>query len=243
MNPGKNTNQRCSTNAYRRVFVCSACLLSCKNKCCVTATYKYKKTKTHILYCQKNQPSYINIHVNSQCRNNVKLHRNGCNNLQNAKYSMIIHGPQRNTTNDMHIQYLYYVHTSGHHSQLLRTLNCTIYLLWEQLRKIPFWYTVILVFFYNVQVQTVHAIKCKAQARKGHKSACYQVSWKPLEGRPAWECEWKLPVSYRSSDTLPPAASCKINSSWREIWSRYELYMQAHMTADANTHAHILEHG
>lgn len=67
--------------------------------------------------------------------------------------------------------------------------------------------------FYNVQVQTVHTRKCKAQAPKGHKSACYQVSWKPLEEKDWHEsANEKLPVSYRSFSTLPTAVSCEINS-------------------------------
>lgn len=40
--------------------------------------------------------------------------------------------------------------------------------------------------------------KFKAQALKGHKSACYQVSWKPLEDKLERDCEWKLPASYSS---------------------------------------------
>lgn len=82
----------------------------------------------------------------------------------------------------MHIQHLYYIHTFGHNSQLQ---NSTLYNL-SAIRTVA--QNTISIYnntfsFYNVQVQTVHTIKCKAQAIKGHKSACYQVSWKPLEGR------------------------------------------------------------
>lgn len=82
----------------------------------------------------------------------------------------------------MHIQHLYYIHTSGRNSQLQ---NSTLYSL-SAIRTVA-QNTISIYnntfFLYNVQVQTVHTIKCKAQAVEGHESACYQVSWKPLGGR------------------------------------------------------------
>lgn len=41
----------------------------------------------------------------------------------------------------------------------------------------------VILFFHDVQVLSVHATESEARALKGHKGACYQVSWKPLEGK------------------------------------------------------------
>lgn len=94
--------------------------------------------------------AFASFHVNTQClQNDLRQHRNARKIIQatsifmsvskpvsiaqkwkqtsaNANYSMIT---KEKKAIDMHIQYQYYVQTFGHPSQLLRTLNCTIYLL------------------------------------------------------------------------------------------------------------------
>lgn len=77
----------------------------------LTATYQYKLT--HSLYCKKTQSSNNNIHVNSQCQTRLNCTKKD-NVLQMQTTAWSYMGLRTKTINDMHIQYLYYIHTHAH---------------------------------------------------------------------------------------------------------------------------------
>lgn len=73
-------------------------------------------------------------------------------------------------------------------------------------------------FFYNVQILTVHTIKCKAQAPKGHESACYQFGSHWKEGLVK---AWDIPRSHREGFQHAGSKCCEIIGEWREISSTF----------------------
>ncbi len=114
----------------------------------------------------------------------------------------------------MHIQYLYYIHT---HLDILHNYkNSKLYnisAIWTVAQNTILIYSNTFFFFYNVQVQTVHTIKCKAQAPK-RPQKCMLSGQLEATGREDWHesAEESCQYQYRSFSTLPTAVSCKINS-------------------------------
>lgn len=159
--------------------------------------YSNIQIQTHNLYCKKNQPSDINIHVNSPCRNKVKLHKNE-NNLQMQTTAWSYMGFRKNNNK----WYAYTVSILYTHiwTSFTTTENSKLYNI-SAIRTVA--QNTILIYsntfflFYNVQVQTVHTIKCKAQAPK-RPQKCMLPGQLEATGREDWHESADESCQYRT---------------------------------------------